>query len=212
MARSISPVDEAITRVDSVLRTLSGSSRSARQNPATPIEESELSESERELAGRLMRINHCGEVCAQALYLGQGLTSDKASTRAAMQEASDEEIDHLAWCEERLEELGTHPSYLNPFFFGLSFVQGALSGLLGDRFNLGFVAATEEQVVKHLADHLERLPEQDQKSRVIIEQMREDEEKHKVTALKKGGADFPTPVKRAMTVISRIMTKTTYWV
>lgn len=205
-------IDTAIGHVDTALRTLSGATRSGRPNPATLINETDLSEHERIEAGRLMRINHCGEVCAQALYLGQSLTSRNDTTREAMEQAAREETDHLAWCKERLEELGSHTSHLNPLFFGLSFASGALTGLISDRVNLGFVAATEEQVVKHLDSHLEKLPEEDNKSRAILEQMRKDESEHQTSALNQGGIDFPRPVKDLMTLVSRIMTRTTYWV
>ena len=159
-----------------------------------------------------MRVNHCGEVCAQALYLGQGMVSSKNTTRLAMKQAAEEETDHLAWCEQRLDELNTHPSYLNPLFFGLSFVSGAVTGLISDRVNLGFVAATEEQVIQHLDSHLEKLPEGDEKSRAILEQMRDDESKHRTNALNEGGLDFPRPVKNLMTLASRAMTRSTYWI
>ena len=210
--RRRSPIDTAIGHFDTALRTLTGTSRAARPSPANFHEEADLTQQERELAGRLMRINHCGEVCAQALYMGQGLTSSSTSTRASMQQAAAEEVDHLEWCETRLTELDSHKSFLNPVFFTLSFAQGAVSGLLGDRFNLGFVAATEEQVMQHLDDHLSQLPEKDQRTRAILEQMKTDEGNHRTTALNQGGADFPGPVKKLMTGLSRFMTRTTYWV
>ena len=129
-----------------------------------------------------------------------------------MQKAAEEEADHLAWCDQRISELGTHRSYLNPAFWTMSFAGGLVSGLIGNRFNLGFVAATEEQVVTHLESHLDELPENDQRSRSILEQMKSDEDHHRTTALENGGADFPRPVKAAMTLLSRVMTRTTYWV
>lgn len=203
--------DRLIAGFDTALRTLTRVDQSSRPNPAEGVEETANSEQERRLAGRLMRINHCGEVCAQALYLGQGLTSHDAKTQAAMQQAGEEEQDHLTWCRERLKELDTPTSRLDPIFFGLSFTGGVISGLLGDRVNLGFVAATEEQVVKHLDAHLEQLTE-DARSRAILEQMKQDEDHHRSTALKRGGTDFPGPAKSAMTLLSRVMTRTTYWV
>jgi len=159
-----------------------------------------------------MRVNHCGEVCAQALYLGQGLTSKDPFIKETMQQAAREETDHLLWCQARLTELNSHKSYLNPIFYTMSFVSGAFSGLLGNRFNLGFVAATEEQVVKHLEKHLQMLPYEDKRSKAILEQMQLDEEQHRTNALSGGGMDFPKPFKSIMTVISKLMTRTTYWV
>lgn len=206
-----SPSDLLISTIDSAIRTLHGIHRSTRESPAASVSKPELTESEKQLSGRLMRVNHCGEICAQALYLGQGLTSDDHETKLAMQTAADEETDHLAWCETRLAELDTRKSYLNPLFYGLSFASGALSGLLGNRFNLGFVAATEEQVVKHLDAHLEKLPENDLASKRILTQMRQDEDRHRSLALSRGGMDFPSPIKGLMTGFSRLMTRTTYW-
>lgn len=204
--------DVVIRQLDNALRTLNGVHTAGRPSPAQNERDGELTEQDRALSGRLMRINHTGEVCAQALYMGQGLTSNDSSTKASMEKAAEEETDHLAWCSDRLQELGTHPSYLNPMFFAASFAGGAISGLLGNRFNLGFVAATEEQVVKHLDEHLDRLPTRDNRSRKILIQMREDEDHHRTTALKRGGANFPSPVKRLMTAMSRVMTRSTYWV
>lgn len=159
-----------------------------------------------------MRVNHCGEICAQALYLGQGLTSKDRHVKASMEQAALEETDHLAWCEERLDALDTHTSYLNPLFYALSFTGGAISGMLGNRINLGFVAATEEQVVKHLEEHIDRLPAEDKRSREVLAQMKRDEDHHRTTALEHGGADFPSPVKAVMTTLSRVMTRSTYWI
>ena len=204
--------DLLITQFDAALRTLTGSLPAARENPAAETPEADLTPQQKRLAGRLMRINHCGEVCAQALYLGQGLTSNNPQTQRAMAAAADEEADHLAWCESRLRELDSHTSVLNPLFWGLSYLGGAVSGLVSDQFNLGFVAATEEQVLKHLDQHLDQLPEEDQRSRRILEQMKVDEDRHRTTALKSGGTDFSPPVKRLMTTLSRVMTRTTYWV
>lgn len=207
--------DQFIKGFDKTLRTLAGVDQSSRPSPADKLSDtdgSQLSETEKQTAGRLMRINHCGEICAQALYLGQGLTSNDPATRDAMEHAAAEEQDHLTWCRKRLKELDTPTSRLDPLFFGLSFAGGAVSGLLGNRINLGFVAATEEQVVGHLESHLEKLPANDAKSRVILEQMKADEDSHRSTALKRGGADFPQPTKKLMTLMSRVMTRSTYWV
>ena len=203
--------DQLIGHFDRALRVLNGASRSARASPADGLPEAELNDRERLRAGRLMRVNHCGEICAQALYLGQALTSGDSRVKRAMEGAAREEVDHLAWCEARLEELNTHPSYLNPVFYTLSFAGGAVSGLLGNRANLGLVAATEEQVVKHLEEHIEQLPRKDRRSREILAQMKRDEDNHRTSALNHGGADFPRPVKSLMTALSRVMTGSTYW-
>ncbi len=160
--------------------------------------------------GGLMRINHTGEVCAQALYQGQALTARNQLVRDAMQESADEEEDHLAWCEERLLQLDSRTSYLNPLFYGLSFGIGALAGAAGDKWSLGFIAATEEQVCQHLRAHLEQIPESDRKSRAILSQMLEDEEQHGEKALQAGGIDFSPDTKKMMTALSKWMTETTY--
>jgi len=149
-------------------------------------------------------------VCAQALYQGQALTARLPRVREAMEQAADEEIDHLAWCDQRLRQLGSHTSVLNPLFYGLSFGLGATAGLISDRISLGFVAATEDQVCKHLDDHLQQLPEDDEKSRAILEQMRTDEAEHSTAALEAGGLRFPAPVKFGMSLMAKVMTKTTY--
>ena len=205
-------INSLILHFDSALRVLNDVGHPARLSPAIPVEEKQLSEPERSVSGRLMRVNHCGEVCAQALYLGQGLTSKDPFIKETMQQAAREETDHLLWCQARLTELNSHKSYLNPIFYTMSFVSGAFSGLLGNRFNLGFVAATEEQVVKHLEKHLQMLPYEDKRSKAILEQMQLDEEQHRTNALSGGGMDFPKPFKSIMTVISKLMTRTTYWV
>ena len=157
-----------------------------------------------------MRINHTGEVCAQALYQGQALTAKTETIKTAMQASAKEEEDHLAWCEERLSQLGSRPSYLNPLFYGLSFGMGAIAGAAGDKWSLGFVAATEDQVCQHLRDHLQQLPEDDLQTRAILEQMLADEEHHGEKALEHGGVAFTSPSKRLMTGLSKLMTKTTY--
>lgn len=207
------PVDQFITHFDTVLRTVAGSvGVTARPSPAAEVEEAELTDEQRKHAARLMRINHCGEVCAQALYQGQALTARSSRVAGALEEAAREETDHLSWCERRIAELESHVSYLNPFYYSASFATGLLTGLLGDKVNLGFVAATEEEVCRHLDNHLARLPDDDSKSRRILAQMREDEAKHANTALDAGGARFPSPVKRLMQGISNVMKRTTYWI
>ena len=209
--RKHSLLDQLVENADQVLRTLSGNANQAgRPSPAAAAAETELSAAERRHAAGLMRVNHTGEVCAQALYQGQALTARLPDVRDEMEHAAAEEIDHLVWCEERLEELGSQPSRLNPLWYGLSFALGAAAGIAGDRWSLGFVAATEDRVCKHLEDHLERLPEDDQRSRRIVEQMLEDERRHGETALEAGGEDFPEPVKRAMARVSRLMTDSSY--
>ncbi|UTW06428.1 2-polyprenyl-3-methyl-6-methoxy-1,4-benzoquinone monooxygenase [Pseudomonas benzenivorans] len=209
--RHYSPVDRLLLQADMALRTLLPfSGQPSRPSPAIVRNDAELdADQARHIAG-LMRINHTGEVCAQALYQGQALTAKLPEVRAAMEHAADEEIDHLAWCEQRIRQLGSQPSVLNPLFYGLSFGVGAVAGLISDRVSLGFVAATEDQVVKHLDDHLQQLPPDDEKSRAILEQMREDEAEHATSALEAGGLRFPAPVKFGMTLLSKVMTKSTY--
>lgn len=158
----------------------------------------------------LMRINHTGEVCAQALYQGQALTAKLPGVRDKMQQAANEEVDHLAWCQQRLNELDSSTSVLNPLFYAASFGIGAAAGIAGDKWSLGFVAETEKQVCRHLQSHLEQIPIQDKKSRAILDQMNEDEAKHATDALAAGGAELPPPIKAAMTLMSKVMTKTTY--
>ena len=209
--RKLSLLDNLIDNADQVLRTLAGgANRASRPSPAADEPESDLEADERRHAAGLMRVNHTGEVCAQALYQGQALTARLPDVREEMEQAAAEEIDHLVWCEERLRELDSRTSVLNPVWYGLSFALGAAAGLAGDRWSLGFVAATEERVCEHLDDHLERLPEQDGRSRLIVEQMREDERRHGEAALDAGGEDFPEPVKRAMARVAGLMTSTSY--
>jgi len=198
-------------QADAALRTLLPfSGQPSRPSPALLKTEAELSESEARHVAGLMRINHTGEVCAQALYQGQALTARLPQVRQAMEQAADEEIDHLAWCEQRIRQLGSHTSVLNPIFYGLSFGIGASAGLISDRISLGFVAATEDQVCKHLDDHLGQLPAGDEISRAILEQMREDEAQHSTAAIEAGGLRFPAPVKFGMSLVSKVMTKATY--
>jgi ubiquinone biosynthesis monooxygenase Coq7 len=210
--RRLSLIDKLIGEADSVLRTLSNSGHSAqRPSPAKGHSEAELDNEQRRHVAGLMRVNHTGEVCAQALYQGQALTARLPDVREDMQHAAQEEIDHLLWCEERLTELGSHTSRLNPAWYGLSFALGAAAGAIGDKWSLGFVAATEERVCGHLRDHLKSLPVDDSKSRLILQQMLEDEERHGENALAAGGEEFPRPVKDAMTAVSQVMTTSSYW-
>ncbi len=209
--RHYSPADRLLMQADAALRTLLPfSGQPQRPSPATLKAEAELDEQQSRHVAGLMRVNHTGEVCAQALYQGQALTARLPRVREAMERAADEEIDHLAWCDQRLRQLGSHTSVLNPLFYGLSFGIGATAGLISDRISLGFVAATEDQVCKHLDDHLQQLPEDDEKSRAILEQMRTDEAEHSTVALEAGGLRFPAPVKFGMSLMARVMTKTTY--
>jgi ubiquinone biosynthesis monooxygenase Coq7 len=211
--RHLSALDRLIVNLDQAVRTLlPGAARAERASPAFSTAEIELSDTERKHVAGLMRINHTGEVCAQALYQGQALTAKLSGVRDSMEQAAREEIDHLAWCEQRLRELDSHTSVLNPLFYGASFALGAVAGAIGDRVSLGFVAATEEQVSAHLENHLQTLPAHEQKSRVILEQMLIDEKQHGTVALEAGGAEFPRWLKGAMTSVSRAMTKSTYYI
>src|SRR5688572_25743335 len=205
-------IDRLITSFDRGLRTLFGPAVTSRDVPGADLPEREMSEADRQHAAALMRINHTGEVCAQALYQGQALTARSASARGALERAAQEETEHLAWTGRRIEELGGRKSLLNPLFYAGSFAMGAASGLLGDRWNLGFLAETERQVVEHLSGHLQRLPTEDGKSRAILEQMREDEGRHATSALEHGAAELPETAKRAMRVASGIMTRTAFWI
>jgi len=211
--RNYSPLDRLLDVVDTGLRTVfSTPPTSERSNPADKIEETELSDAQRSLAGRLMRINHAGEVAAQGLYTGQALTARLPNVRSKMEQAAEEENDHLNWCATRVREMGTHTSYLDPLWFAGSVTIGALAGFAGDKWSLGFVAETEKQVVTHLDSHLAQIDPEDQKTRAILEQMKEDEGKHATVALEAGGADLPPPIKSLMKLTSKIMTKSVYWI
>jgi len=202
--------DAFILQIDKALRTVFSTAASRRPYPDASVEEAEMSEAEKRHAAGLMRVNHSGEVCAQALYQGQALTARNPDAARALLEASDEETEHLAWCERRLHELGSHKSLLNPLWYAGSFTLGALAGALGDKWNLGFLAETERQVEGHLNDHLTELPAQDAKSRAIVEQMKADEIKHAETAIEHGGAPLPVPVKQAMRLTSKVLTFAAY--
>ena len=203
--------DRLLMEADKALRTVSGANQAnTRPSPANNIDENSLSSEDRQHSAGLMRVNHTGEVCAQALYQGQAMTAELDTVRAEMDQAAKEEIDHLQWCDKRLKELDSQPSVLNPLWYALSFGIGAGAGLIGDKISLGFVAATEEQVSKHLEGHLQTLPVDDKKSRAIVAQMLEDERKHGHSALSAGGKDFPAVVKSLMTSMSKVMTKISY--
>lgn len=202
--------DALILQVDKALRTVFATASSRRPYPDAGIDEAEMNEAEKRHAAGLMRVNHSGEVCAQALYQGQALTARNPEAVRALIEASEEETEHLAWCEKRLNELGSHKSLLNPLWYAGSFTLGALAGALGDKWNLGFLAETERQVEGHLNEHLSELPEQDAKSRAIVEQMKVDEMKHAETAIEHGGVPLPMSVKQAMQLTSKVLTFAAY--
>jgi ubiquinone biosynthesis monooxygenase Coq7 len=206
-------IDRVILGFDEALKTVTGSlGQPTKPSPADTVPEADLGDTERTTSASLMRVNHCGEVCAQALYRGQSLTSRNTSVQEMMNNAAEDETEHLKWCEHRLSELGSRVSYLNPAWYGFSFAIGAIAGLLGDRINLGFVAATEQEVSHHLEQHLDRLPASDQKSKALLTQMRDDELGHSQRAIAAGGMQYPPSVKRLMRLGSRLMTRTTYWV
>ena len=205
-------LDRLITAFDNGLRTLLAPAHSARAVPGAALAEPEMTAPERQVAAALMRVNHTGEICAQALYQGQALTARNATARAALEQAAVEETDHLAWTAQRIEELGGRASLLNPLWYAGSFALGAAAGFLGDKWNLGFLAETERQVEGHLEGHLDRLPAQDEKSRAIVNEMKVDEARHARTAVDHGAAELPEPVKLAMKLGSRVMTRTAYWI
>ena len=205
-------LDKLITTFDTGLRTLFAQPIASRARPDEDIPEAPLSEDEKQQAAALMRINHVGEVCAQALYSGQAFVSRDATIVNALKQAATEETDHLAWCEGRIHELGGRKSLLNPLWYAGSFGLGTVAGLLGDRWNLGFLAETEKQVGAHLASHLDVLSAADQKTRQIVTQMQIDEREHAETAQQLGGAPLPIPVQFGMKLASKIMTKTAYYV
>jgi ubiquinone biosynthesis monooxygenase Coq7 len=204
-------VDHLLVAADEALRTLAGVSVAARASPGRGEGDPSADAERRDSAG-LMRVNHQGEICAQALYSGQALVARDARVREALRAAGAEERDHLAWCRERLDELGSRPSLFTPFWYAGSFTLGVASGLAGDRWSLGFLAETEAQVEKHLDGHLERISSEDRRSRAILTQMREDENRHGETGRSLGAAELPLPVKRAMQLFSKAMTRTAYWV
>jgi len=204
-------LDECIASVDQALRTLTGGSHAARAQPAA-ADGADLTAGERRLSGALLRVNHVGEVCAQALYQAQGLTARSPQVRQQMQRAAAEEVDHLAWTERRLAQLGARTSVLNPLWYAGAFGIGLAAGWAGDRWSLGFVVETERQVEQHLAGHLDRLPSTDAPSRAIVEQMKVDEAQHAVSAELHGAAALPAPVRLAMRLAGRVMTQTAHYV
>ena len=203
-------LDALIAQVDRALRTVSSIADASRASPAQAFPEAELTEPDRRHAAALMRVNHVGEVCAQALYQGQALTARDPHAREALARAAREEEDHLAWSAERVHELGGRTSLLNPLWYAGAFAIGTVAGALGDRWNLGFLAETERQVEEHLSGHLERLPAEDARTRTLVEAMRADEARHRDTALRLGAAELPAPVRLAMRLASGVMTRVAY--
>ena len=210
--RTYTTTDVVFLLADDALTTLFGRPRTTgRENPGATVDEGQLSTFEKAQSARLMRVNHSGEVCAQALYRSQALTARSDALKKRMVQAAREENDHLRWCEDRIETLGGKKSLLNPIWYAGSFALGAVAGLIGDRWNLGFLAETEHQVEKHLEGHLDRLPENDARSRAVVRQMKEDELSHATSALRAGAAELPDPIKNCMRLTSRVMTKTSHW-
>ena len=205
-------LDRLFVEFDKGLRTLFSQAHSVRAYPDANVSEATMDETEKKNAAALMRVNHSGEICAQALYQGQALTARDPLVQQNLQQAAQEETEHLAWTARRVHELGGHLSLLNPFWYTGSLAIGAAAGLLGDRWNLGFLAETERQVGEHLQSHLDRLPQQDEKSRAIVAQMYTDEAGHADLAVSLGGAELPQPIRLAMKLNSKVMTATAYWV
>ena len=203
--------DRAIIEFDKALRTVFAAAPTVRARPGEGLPENDMSAEERRHAAALMRINHVGEVCAQALYQGQTLTSRDPKIRAALEQAAWEETEHLNWTERRIEELGGRKSLLNPLWYAGSLALGVVAGKCGDKWNLGFLAETERQVGAHLANHLQRLPANDERSRAVVAQMAADEAEHAETATRLGAAELPAPVKQAMQLSSKLMTGTAYY-
>ena len=203
-------IDQAIFEFDKALRTVFAPARSVRPVPGEDIPDAEMSDAERAHAAALMRVNHVGEVCAQALYQGQSIMSRDPAIRDALRQASQEETEHLAWTERRIAELGGRKSLLNPLWYGGALAIGMLAGRFGDRWNLGFLAETERQVEHHLKGHLDTLPPADLRSRAIVEQMKVDEAEHADTAVRLGAHDLPAPAKVVMKAAAQVMTTLTY--
>ena len=204
--------DSLIVEFDKALRTVFGDPAGERPSPGLGVPDTELSSDEKSGAAALMRVNHCGELCAQALYQGQALVARTEPTREVLLQAAQEERDHLAWCQQRLDDLGGSKSLLNPLWYAGSFGLGVASGLLGDKWSMAFLVETERQVERHLDDHLTRLPESDVKSRKVVEAMRDDEIRHGNSGEQHGAAPMPQAMKLAMRIMSQLMTRTAYWV
>lgn len=209
--RHLTPLDRLLASANNALKTVvAPAGQSARQNPAKDLPDAELSAAQRRHAAGLMRVNHAGEVAAQGLYQGHAAVARSPEIEGQMHRAAEEEFDHLAWCEQRLTELDAKPSVLSPVWYAGAFAIGAASGVLGDKWSLGFIAETEKQVCAHLDSHLDRLPDDDTKSRAIVKQMRDEEEEHGANAKDAGAADLPAPVLRLMQLTARVMTSTAY--
>ena len=204
-------LDRLIVEFDKGLRTLFSQAHSARAHPDANVADAPMNETEKKHAAALMRVNHSGEICAQALYQGQALTARDPAVQQTLQRAAQEETEHLAWTARRVQELGGHLSLLNPLWYTGSLAIGAVAGLLGDKWNLGFLAETERQVGEHLKSHLDKLPPQDEKSRAIVQQMYTDETSHAEAAASLGGSELPQPVQLAMKLNSKVMTGASYW-
>jgi ubiquinone biosynthesis monooxygenase Coq7 len=210
--RHFNPADRATIRLDAILKSALGPHISQRAYPARDIPDSVTEPQLRKQIAGLMRVNHAGEICAQALYHGQAMTAKLEGVRGAMSQAAQEEVDHLSWCSQRLKELNDRPSLLDPVWYAGSFAIGAIAGIAGDRNSLGFVAETEKQVVEHLQSHLDQLPQQDSRTRAIIKQMMEDEAHHGGQALQQGGVLPPGPIKALMKLTAKVMTRTSRWI
>ena len=208
--RTLTPLDRLLAGCERALEAIAGSPQAQRPSPAANIAEAELDEAERRHAAGLMRINHTGEVCAQALYFGQAALARDADNREHLLHAASEETDHLAWCAERLRQLDSRPSLLNPLWYTGSYAIGAAAALAGDPLSLGFVVETERQVETHLAEHIERLPSQDERSRAVLAQMQADEVRHAKAAQQRGGIDLPFPLPKLMHVSSMVMKTVAY--
>lgn len=210
---SLSSLDQVLAAADRALRTLAATPAPTRPSPAGALSVAEtLSEAETREAAALMRVNHVGEVCAQALYDAQALATRSPELRAMFEQAAREETDHLAWTEQRIRQLGGRTSLLNPLWYGGAFAIGLVAARIGDRASLGFMAETERQVEQHLQGHLDRLPEQDTASRAVVERMKDDEVRHAETAADLGGASLPLPVRMAMRLAARVMTRTAHYI
>lgn len=209
-ARSFTRMDAWISTLDQSLKTLAGVAPMSRPAPQATAADEPLDEGQRRLSASLMRVNHVGEVCAQALYRAQALSTRDEQLREHLQHAAQEEIDHLAWCADRLRALNDRPSLLNPLWYGGAFAIGTVAGLVGDKVSLGFVIETERQVEAHLASHLERLPDGDHSSRAIVARMKEEEARHAEEARDRGGIDLPRPVRDLMRMAAKVMTRTAH--
>ncbi|KOR30637.1 2-octaprenyl-3-methyl-6-methoxy-1,4-benzoquinol hydroxylase [Achromatium sp. WMS2] len=213
LSDNYSPMDRFIIGVDQAVRILFGHPQeSGRSNPATNIGNTDLSPMDRDLVGRLLRVNHSSEICTQAIYQGQALTANSEEVRTGLEQAIAEENDHLAWCQSRLQDFEYSTSILNPVLYAGSFALGTLSGIAGEQWTLALIAATERHVENQIIDHLGKIPEQDQKTRAILKQIQQDETSHADRALAAGAAELPEPVKAAVNLASKVVNNITYWI